>query len=121
MNISLSKSLESLKAAIESDPRVIRLNELEKKLYEDPSLMELVKKKDDLEREYSEILSYKDKNSEEAMKVGKALHEAKAELDSYPLAKEYSEAFIEARDIYMQIDDIIFGPYRKKTLSSDAK
>ena len=45
MNISLSKSLESLKAAIESDPRVTRLNELEKKLYEDPSLMELVKKK----------------------------------------------------------------------------
>ena len=116
MNISLSKSLESLKAAIESDPRVIRLNELEKKLYDDPSLMELVKKKDDLEREYSEILSYKDKNSEEAMKVGKALHEAKAELDSYPL-----EAFIEVRDIYMHIDDIIFGPYRKKTLSSDAK
>ena len=107
MNISLSKSLESLKAAIENDPRVTRLNELEKKLYEDPSLMELVKKKDDLEREYSEI--------------GKALHEAKAELDSYPLAKEYSEAFIEVRDIYMQIDDIIFGPYRKKTLSSDAK
>ena len=33
MNISLSKSLESLKAAIESDPRVTRLNELEKKLY----------------------------------------------------------------------------------------
>ena len=47
MNISLSKSLESLKDAIESDPRVIRLNELEKKLYEDPSLW-AGQKKDDL-------------------------------------------------------------------------
>ena len=121
MNISLSKSLESLKSAIESDPRVKRLSELEKKLYEDPSLMELVKKKDDLEREYSSTLSYREKNSEEAMKVAKALHEAKEVLDSYPLAKEYSEAFVEVRDIYMHIDDIIFGPYRKKTLNSDAK
>lgn len=121
MNISLSKSLDGLKSAIEQDERVIRLNELEKKLYEDPSLLELVKKKDDLEREYSSILSYKDKNSEEAMKVAKALHEAKAEMDSYPLAKEYTEAFIKVRDLYMEIDDIIFGPYRKKTLSSEAK
>ena len=76
---------------------------------------------DDLEREYSSILSYKDKNSEEAIKVAKALHEAKAEMDSYPLAKEYTEAFIKVRDLYMEIDDIIFGPYRKKTLSSEAK
>ena len=121
MNISLSKSLDGLKAAIENDERIIRLNELEKKLYDDPALLELVKKKDDLEREYNTVLSYKDKDSEEAMKVGKALHEAKAELDSYPLAKEYSEAFIKVRDLYTQIDDIIFGPYRKKTLSSEAK
>lgn len=121
MNISLSKSLEGLRSALEKDERIIRLNELEKKLYDDPSLLELVKKKDDLEREYNSVLSYKDRDSEEAMKIGKALHEAKMELDSYPLAKEYSEAYIVVRDLYMQIDDIIFGPYRKKTLSSKAK
>jgi cell fate (sporulation/competence/biofilm development) regulator YmcA (YheA/YmcA/DUF963 family) len=121
MNISLSKSLDGLKSAIENDERIIRLNELEKKLYDDPSLLELVKKKDDLEREYNTVLSYKDKDSDEAKRVGKALHDAKMELDTYPLAKEYSEAYIAVRDLYMQIDDIIFGPYRKKTLSSKAK
>lgn len=121
MNISLSKSLEGLKSALESDERIIKLNELEKKLYDDPSLLELVKKKDDLEREYNSLLSYKDRGSEEVAIAGKALHEAKAELDSYPLAKEYGEAYIAVRDLYMQIDDILFGPYRKKTLSCNSK
>ena len=110
MNISLSKSLEGLKSALESDERIIRLNELEKKLYDD-----------DLEREYNSRLSYKDRGSEEVARAGKALHEAKAELDSYPLAKEYGEAYIAVRDLYMQIDDILFGPYRKKTLSCNSK
>ena len=121
MNISLSKSLEGLKAALSGDERIIKLGELEKKLYDDPSLLELVKRKDDLEREYNSLLTYKDRNSEEAIKVSKALHEAKEEMDSYPLAKEYTEAFIVVRDLFMEIDDIIFGPYRKKTISINTK
>ena len=117
----LQKSLEELKKALDGDPRVIRLNELEKKLYDDSHLLELVKKKDDLERQYNSLLSYMDKDSQEAKVVEKALYEAKLEMDSYPLAKEYSEAFVEVRDIYMQIDDILFGQYRVKTLSSKVK
>ena len=117
----LQKSLEELKKALDGDPRVIRLNELEKKLYDDSHLLELVKKKDDLERQYNSLLSYMDKDSEEAKAVEKALYEAKLEMDSHPLAKEYSEAFVEVRDIYMQIDDILFGQYRVKTLSSKVK
>lgn len=117
MDLILEKSLTELKEAIESDPRSIRLAEIEKKLYEDPTLLELVKKKDDLENEYNQILSYQDKNSETAKKVEKALHEAKLELDLHPLAKEYSDAFIKMRDIYMQIDDIIFGAFRKKIMT----
>ncbi len=117
----LQKCLEELKKALDSDPRTIRLNELEKKLYDDSHLLELAKKKDDLERQYNSLLSYMDKDSQEAKAVEKALYEAKLEMDSYPLAKEYSEAFVEVRDIYMQIDDILFGQYRVKTLSSKVK
>lgn len=121
MDLKLQKSLEELKKVLDNDPRIIRLNELEKKLYDDSHLLELVKKKDDLEREYNSLLSYKEKDSPEAKAVETALYEAKLEMDSYPLAKEYSEAFIEIRDIYMQIDDILFGQYRVKTLTSKVK
>jgi len=121
MDLILEKSLTELKDAIAKDPRTQKLAALEAKLYEDPALLELVKKKDDLENEYNRILSYKDKDSEEAKTVEKALFEAKLTLDTYPLAKEYSAAFVELRDIYMQIDDIIFGPFRKKTLGTRIK
>lgn len=121
MDLVLQKSLEELKEALDKDPRVIALQELEKKLYEDPLLLELVKKKDDLERQYNSLLSYKDKDSEEAKTIEKALYEAKMEMDMYPLAKEYSDAFVKVRDIYMHIDDILFGQYRVKTLSSKVK
>lgn len=121
MELSLQKSLEELKDAIAKDPRVIALSELEKKLYEDASLLELVKKKDDIERQYNLVLSYKDKEDEEAKAIEKALYEVKLEIDTYPLAKEYSDAFVKVRDIYMQIDDIIFGKYRVRTLSSKVR
>lgn len=121
MEEALRKSLEELKTALDNDPRVKALAELEKKLYEDPFLIELVKKKDDLERQYNSILSYKDNDDEEVKIIEKALYEAKMEMDTYPLAKEYSEAFVKVRDIYMQIDDIIFGKYRKRTLSSKVR
>ena len=58
---------------------------------------------------FSNIISLVSNNTQEA------------ELDSYPLAKEYGEAYIAVRDLYMQIDDILFGPYRKKTLSCNSK
>lgn len=121
MDLVLEKALTELKEAIASDPRVKFLSEVEAKLYEDPALLELVKKKNDLEKEYGSLLSYEEREGEKAKQLEHALYEAKLELDNHPLAKEYSEAFIKVRDIYMQIDDIIFGPYRKKTLSTKVK
>ncbi len=121
MQEDILKCVDELSLALKEDSRVIRLNSLEEKLYEDPALIELVKKKDDLERDYESTLSYSSKDSPEALKKQKALYEAKLELDSYPLVKEYNEAYIAVRDLYMHIDDIIFGPYRSKTLTSEAK
>lgn len=121
MEEEILKSITSLGDALKEDPRVKRLNSLEEKLYEDFTLIELVKKKDDIERDYESSLSYLSPSSEEAKIKQKALYEAKLALDSYPLVKEYNEAYIIVRDLYMQIDDIVFGKYRSKTLSSEAK
>ena len=121
MDLALEKSLLELKSALVNDPRAKRLASLEKKLCEDPTLLELVKRKDDIERQYDLLLSYEKKDSEKAKAIEKQLYEAKMDMDLHPLAKEYNEVFIEIRDLYMHIDDIIFGPFRKKTLSSKAK
>ncbi len=121
MEEEILKSIASLGEAIKEDARVKRLNALENKLYEDPELIELVKKKNDLERDYESSLSYLSSSSDEARVKEKALYEAKLALDTYPLVKEYNEAYILVRDLYMQMDDIIFGKFRSKTLSSEVK
>ncbi len=121
MQEDILKVIDELSVALKEDSRIKRLNELEEKLYEDPSLLELVKKKDALERDYEDTLSYSSYDSPEAITKQKALYEAKLELDSYPLVKEYNEIYVQVRDLYMQIDDIIFAPYRLKTLTSEAK
>lgn len=121
MEEELFRSLNELHDALKEDPRIIKLNELEERLYKDNEVIELTKKKNDLERDYVSCLSYSNYQSPLAKEKQKALYEAKMELDSNPLVKEYNEAFIKVRDIYMQIDDIIFGPFRSKTLSSEAK
>ena len=121
MNEEIIKSAESLAKALKEDPRILRLNQLEEELSNDPQVIELSRKKDALEREYETTLSYAKEGSKEAKAYEKALYEAKLALDSYPLVQEYNSLYVPVRDLYMQIDDILFGPFRSKTLSHEAK
>ena len=84
-------------------------------------LIELSQKKDRLEREYETVLSYAKEDSLETKAYEKALYEAKLALDSHPLVQEYNSLYVPIRDLYMQMDDILFGPFRSKTLSHEAK
>lgn len=106
------KDLELLNKALKNDPRVLRLDKLEKEIEKSEDVIaisEEVKKKE-------EILAnaYSEKDKELA---NHSLYESKLKLDSLDITKRYNEAFIEVRDLYMQIDDIIFGAYRKKVPS----
>ena len=121
MNEEIIKSIESLGKALKEDPRILLLNQLEEELSNNPEVIELSKKKDALEREYETVLSYAKEDSEEAKKCEKSLYEAKLALDSHPLVREYNSLYVPVRDLYMQIDDILFGPFRSKTLSHEAK
>lgn len=114
MNSSVIRSVESLKKAIDEDPRVLKLNELDKKI----SLNEEVKRFSMMvknkEEEYSSLLSQFGEKNESVIAKRRELYEAKLALDSLPLTKEYFAAFVEVRDLYLLIDDILFSPFRKK-------
>ena len=121
MNEEIIKSVESLAKALKEDPRILRLNQLEEELSSNPEVIELSQKKDRLEREYETVLSYAKEDSLEAKAYEKALYEAKLALDSHPLVQEYNSLYVPIRDLYIQMDDILFGPFRSKTLSHEAK
>jgi hypothetical protein len=116
MEKELRADLEELRAALKSDPRVKKLDELEASLSQDAILIELVKKKNAAEDAYSSVLSYQKETDPEALSLQKSLYLAKKNLGGYPLVESYNEAFIAVRDLYMAIDDDLFGPYRNKVL-----
>ena len=103
---SLSYQLKDL---LTNDERVIRLNTLEKKMNESEEVMALAYQKDLAINEYSDALNHFDKNSEEVKKAQHNLHLKKEALDNHPIVQEYLKAYREVRDLYYQLNDILFS------------
>ena len=100
-----------LKEKINSDPRVLLLNELEKKMNEDEEVMALAYQKDVASSIYSDTLNHYSSESKEAEEALKKLHEAKYKLDSHPLVKEYLKAYQEVRKLYEEVNEILFSNF----------
>jgi hypothetical protein len=116
MEKELLDDLAALKAALASDSRLVALEKAEQALYRDPSFIVLAEKKDAAERAYEDVLSYHKETDPEALQLQQALYQAKLALDEHPLAQAYNAAYIPVRDLYMALDDILYAPFRKKSL-----
>ena len=103
---SLSYELKDL---LTNDPRIIRLNELEKKMNENEEVMALAYQKDVAATEYSDVLNHFAKDSEEVKKAQHNLHIKKEALDNHPLVRDYLKAYSEVRDLYFELNDILFS------------
>lgn len=101
----------NLKERINQDPRVLKLNKLEKELENNEEVMALAYQKDVLAASYSDTLNHYSKDSKEAEIALKKLHEAKLKLDNHPLVKEYLKAYQEVRELYGEINGILFSNF----------
>ena len=108
MNDIYSLSYE-LKDLLTNDPRIMRLNELEKKMNEDEEVMALAYQKDLAVSSYSDALNYFAKDSEEVKKAQHDLHLKKEALDNHPLVRQYLDAYSQVRDLYFELNDILFS------------
>ena len=90
MNESLANKLEELKNLIENDENVLKVKELDEKLNKSEEVMKLSYKKDMMIVEYENALKHFGENSEEIKQAQRNLYQAKLELDSHPLVKEYN-------------------------------
>ena len=119
MDKDIYSKAENLKELLNKDPRVIRLNELDKKMDDDEEVMALAYKKEMAAVKYSDTLNHFSEDSEEAKKALKELHEAKLNLDNHPLVKEYMKAYIEVRDLYVEINEILFSNFQSNLCPKD--
>ena len=98
-----------LKDLLDNDERIIRLNKLEKQMNENEEVMALSYQKDLAVSAYSDALNHYANNSPEIKKYQHELFVKKEDLDNHPLVKEYLKAYSEVRDLYFQINEILFN------------
>ena len=98
-----------LKDLLDNDERIIRLNKLENELNNNEEVMALSYQKDLAVSSYSDALNHFANNSEEMKKYQHDLFLKKEALDNHPLVKEYLKAYSEVRDLYFQINEILFN------------
>ena len=103
---SLSYELKDL---LTNDTRIIRLNELEKKMNQSEEVMALAYQKDVAISEYSDVLNHFSRDSEEVKAAQHNLHFKKEALDNHPLVRDYLKAYAEVRDLYFQLNEILFN------------
>ena len=98
-----------LKDLLDNDERIIRLNKLENELNNNEEVMALSYQKDLAVSSYSDALNHFANNSEEMKKYQHELFLKKEALDNHPLVKEYLKAYSEVRDLYFQVNEILFN------------
>ena len=111
MEDNIYSKAEKLKELLLQDERVIRLNELEKQMNENEEVMALAYQKDLAASDYSDVLNHFSENSDEAKQALKKLHAAKLKLDNHPLVKEYLSYYKEVRELYEEINKILFSNF----------
>ena len=97
-----------LKDLLSSDERIKRLNELETKMNNDNEVIALAYQKDVAVSNYSDALNHFGEDSPEVKNAQKELYEKKLALDTHPLVREYLDAYKEVRDLYIQMNGLLF-------------
>ena len=98
-----------LKVLLDNDERLIRLNKLENELNNNEEVMALSYQKDLAVSAYSDALNHFANDSKEIKQYQHELFLKKEALDNHPLVKSYLKAYSEVRDLYFQINEILFN------------
>lgn len=98
-----------LKQILENDFRLNVLNELEAKMNQDEVVMALAYQKDIASAEYSDALNHFSEDNENTIKARQKLYLRKKALDEHHLVRQYLSAYSQVRDLYLEINNLLFG------------
>ena len=98
-----------LKELMSQDERVILLNKLEKEMNDNEEVMALAYQKDLAISNLNDAINHFGENSKEAKKAQHELFLKKEALDNHPLVRDYLKAYQEVRELYFNLNDILFS------------
>lgn len=107
LSLELNKSLLN-------DPKVKELNRLEEELNNSYEVYLLSQKKDECLEMYNKLKDIYPDDHKEVKDALKRLVEAKKNLNEHPLVKSYLSIYNEVRDLYMEIDKILFSDFKSR-------
>lgn len=113
MTEELLELVYKLKESISKDTRVIELEKIENQMNNSIDVIKLASKKEQTSDDYDFALSHFDKTSKEVEEAQKKLYEAKKELDLHPLVESYMNQYKIVRNLYSEINDILFSIINK--------
>ena len=113
MTEELLELVYKLKESISKDTRVIELEKIENQMNNSIDVIKLASKKEQASDDYDFALSHFDKTSKEVEEAQKKLYEAKKELDLHPLVESYMNQYKIVRNLYSEINDILFSIINK--------
>lgn len=109
MNTDVYALAMELKQLLVDDFRLVLLNELENKMNQNAEVMALAYQKDIASAEYSHMLNHFPENDEATIKARQQLYLKKRALDEHLLVRQYLTAYSQVRDLYLEINNILFG------------
>ena len=109
MDEKITELTFKLKEQLKNDPRIIALNESEKKMNESEEVMALSYKKDRALDYYNEMLRFFADDSPATIKARQELAEAKKNLESHPLVRDYLAKYQQVRLLFEQINESLFA------------
>lgn len=93
---------------------VLLLNEAEKKMNDSYEVYSLSNKKDEALEKYISNKEIYGADHELTVKSRNELKKAKEALQNHPLVKEYLEIYSRVRNLYLEIDNILLGDFKKE-------
>ena len=105
---------KSLNEALNSDSNVLKLKSLEKELNDSYEVYTLSNKKDEALNNYLDLKSALGEDNSKTKDALLKLKAAKEELNNHPFVKEYLSVYSKVRDIYLEVDRIILGDFKKE-------
>ncbi len=114
MEKNLYEALLEFKICLDDDKRIKKLNKAEKNLNDSLEVAALIKNKDEAAKTFGNVLSHYEENSDEVKNAQRKLYEEKLALDSHPLVKQYRKCYSDVNDLYMHINDVLFGDFNIK-------
>lgn len=107
-------ALNALLTAVAEDPRLLALSEDEQRLSEDEEFVRLSHEKDAKADSFEETRRHYGGESEEAKKALHELYLAKKSMDEHPLARTYESHYKQVRELFDEMDRIVFDCFRGK-------